>query len=74
MLAPCTDHPDWPLPAHRRGTLCGMDAAEEPTWTYLRRVPRRWAGKGPAATPQITRSTTDPSPLSNHFETLRAES
>ncbi|PPT24142.1 hypothetical protein XarjCFBP7652_04005 [Xanthomonas arboricola] len=34
-----TDHLDWSLPAHRRGTLCGMDAAEEPTWTYLRRVP-----------------------------------
>ncbi|NHF66299.1 hypothetical protein FFY45_11235 [Xanthomonas hortorum] len=43
-----TDHLDWSLPAHRRGTLCGMDAAEEPTWTYLRRVPRWWAGKGPA--------------------------
>ncbi|APP84597.1 hypothetical protein BI317_10915 [Xanthomonas hortorum pv. gardneri] len=22
-----TDHPDWSLPAHRRGTLRGMDAA-----------------------------------------------
>ncbi|MCE4361451.1 hypothetical protein [Xanthomonas hortorum] len=22
-----TDHLDWPLPAHRRGTLRGMDAA-----------------------------------------------
>ncbi len=22
-----TDHLDWSLPAHRRGTLCGMDAA-----------------------------------------------
>ncbi|PMR86490.1 hypothetical protein C1H21_12230 [Xanthomonas arboricola pv. juglandis] len=41
-----TDHLDWSLPAHHRGTLCGMDAAEEPTWTYLRRVPRWWAGKG----------------------------
>ncbi|NHF68413.1 hypothetical protein FFY45_22435 [Xanthomonas hortorum] len=47
-----TDHLDWPLPAHRRGTLRGMDAA----WTYLRRVPRWWAGKGPAAKPQTIRS------------------
>ncbi|NIJ95305.1 hypothetical protein FHT12_004046, partial [Xanthomonas campestris] len=31
-----TDHLDWSLPAHRRGTLSGMDAAPEPTWTYLR--------------------------------------
>ncbi|PPT32913.1 hypothetical protein XaCFBP7622_03745 [Xanthomonas arboricola] len=49
-----TDHLDWPLPAHRRGTLRGMDAAPEPTRTYLRRVPRGWAGKGPAVTPQIS--------------------
>ncbi|PPT46879.1 hypothetical protein XarbCFBP8147_18905 [Xanthomonas arboricola] len=42
-----TDHPDRSLPAHRRGTLRGMDAAYEPTWTYLRRVLRWWAGKGP---------------------------
>ncbi|PPT40724.1 hypothetical protein XarjCFBP7653_09045 [Xanthomonas arboricola] len=47
-----TDYPDWSLPAHRRGTLSGMDAAPEPTWTYLRRVPRWWAGKGPAANSQ----------------------
>ncbi|PPV08006.1 hypothetical protein XbrCFBP1976_04700 [Xanthomonas bromi] len=40
------DHLDGPLPAHRRGTLSGMDAAPEPTGTYLRRVPRWWAGKG----------------------------
>ncbi|PPU08247.1 hypothetical protein XarjCFBP7645_12050 [Xanthomonas arboricola] len=45
-----TDHLDWSLSAHRRGTLSGMDAAPEPTWTYLRRVPRWWADKGPAAT------------------------
>ncbi|PPT37405.1 hypothetical protein XarjCFBP7653_14665 [Xanthomonas arboricola] len=44
-----TDHLDWPLPARRRGTLSGMDAAPEPTRTYLRRVLRWWAGKGPAA-------------------------
>ncbi|SUZ26923.1 hypothetical protein CPBF424_06850 [Xanthomonas euroxanthea] len=49
-----TDHLDWPLPAHRRGTLSGMDAAPEPTRTYLRRVLRWWAGKGPAARLQIT--------------------
>ncbi|PPT50380.1 hypothetical protein XarjCFBP7652_05565 [Xanthomonas arboricola] len=35
-----------PCPAHRRGTLSGMDAAPEPPGTYLRRVPRWWAGKG----------------------------
>ncbi|NMI17700.1 hypothetical protein E1J23_09985 [Xanthomonas gardneri] len=44
-----TDHLDWPLPAHRRGTLRGMDAAQEPTRTYLRRVPRWWAGQGPCS-------------------------
>ncbi|NHF65354.1 hypothetical protein FFY45_06150 [Xanthomonas hortorum] len=54
-----TDHLDWSLPAHRRGTLCGMDAAVEPTWTYLRRVPRWWAGKDPAANTQISRSKTN---------------
>ncbi|PMR88461.1 hypothetical protein C1H21_04715 [Xanthomonas arboricola pv. juglandis] len=53
-----TDYPDWSLPAHRRGTLSGMDAAPEPTWTYLRRVPRWWAGKGPAARPQPYHPTT----------------
>ncbi|PPT28275.1 hypothetical protein XaCFBP7622_15520 [Xanthomonas arboricola] len=47
-----TDHLDWSLPAHRRGTLSGMDAAPEPTWTYLRRVPQWWAGKGRAANSQ----------------------
>ncbi|PPV09310.1 hypothetical protein XavaCFBP5823_15595 [Xanthomonas axonopodis pv. vasculorum] len=48
----CTDQLDWSLPAHRRGTLGGigsMDAATELTWMYLQRVPRWWAGKGPAA-------------------------
>ncbi|MBB5767406.1 hypothetical protein GGR67_001436 [Xanthomonas arboricola] len=48
-LAMHTDPLHWPLPAYRRGTLSGMDAAPEPTWTYLRRVPRGWAGKGRAA-------------------------
>ncbi|NHF64356.1 hypothetical protein FFY45_00800 [Xanthomonas hortorum] len=60
-----TDHLDWSLPAYRRGTLCGMDAAEEPTRTYLRRVLRWWAGKDPAARPQISRSATDASTPSN---------
>ncbi|NMI51043.1 hypothetical protein E1J25_04695 [Xanthomonas hortorum pv. taraxaci] len=55
-----TDTLDWSLPAHRRGTLCGMDAAEELTRTYLQRVPRWWAGKGPAAKPQISRSQPIP--------------
>ncbi|PPU08919.1 hypothetical protein XarjCFBP7645_00830 [Xanthomonas arboricola] len=41
-----TDHPDRSLPAHRRGTLSGIDAAPEPTGTSLRRVLRWWAGKG----------------------------
>ncbi|PPU24744.1 hypothetical protein XspCFBP7912_21445, partial [Xanthomonas sp. CFBP 7912] len=41
-----------------RGTLGGMDAATELTWTYLQRVLRWWAGRGPAAkcrasTPQL---------------------
>ncbi|PPT25008.1 hypothetical protein XarbCFBP7629_02950 [Xanthomonas arboricola] len=47
------DHLTWSLPAHRRGTLSGMDAAPEPTGTSLRRVPRWWAGKGPAQKHQI---------------------
>ncbi|PPU52281.1 hypothetical protein XarbCFBP6827_12385 [Xanthomonas arboricola] len=37
-----TDHLDWSLPAHRRGTSRGMDAA---TRTYSRRVPRWWAAR-----------------------------
>ncbi|MFS8374898.1 hypothetical protein EIQ07_00855 [Xanthomonas campestris pv. campestris] len=44
-----TDHLDWSLSAHRRRTLGGMDAATELTGTYLQRVLRWWAGKGPAA-------------------------
>ncbi|PPT41236.1 hypothetical protein XabCFBP2524_01485 [Xanthomonas axonopodis pv. begoniae] len=47
-----TDHRDWSLPAHRRGTLSGMDAAPEPPGMDPRRVLRRWAGKGPAANVQ----------------------
>ncbi|RFF40423.1 hypothetical protein DZD52_07035 [Xanthomonas nasturtii] len=34
-----------------------MDAASMPTWTYLRRVLRWWAGKGPAARQQTIRPT-----------------
>ncbi|PPU57475.1 hypothetical protein XdyCFBP7245_06780 [Xanthomonas dyei] len=41
-----TDQLDWSLPAHRRVTFGGMDAAKELTRTYLQRVPRGWAGKG----------------------------
>ncbi|PPT71214.1 hypothetical protein XarbCFBP8142_06785 [Xanthomonas arboricola] len=40
-------------------TLRGMDAAQEPTRTYLRRVPRWWAGKGPAAKSQTSRSAAN---------------
>ncbi|PPT25055.1 hypothetical protein XarbCFBP7629_03250 [Xanthomonas arboricola] len=64
-LQPHPDHLAWSLPAHRRGTLRGMDAAYAPTGTYLLRVLRWWAGKGPAAKPQIRRSapnTAGPSP------------
>ncbi|XNL33503.1 hypothetical protein FMO13_10775 [Xanthomonas phaseoli pv. dieffenbachiae] len=54
-----TDQRDWPLPAHRRRTRGGMDAATELAWTYLQRVPRGWAGKGPAASAQILRSAPE---------------
>ncbi|APO95600.1 hypothetical protein BJD12_11235 [Xanthomonas vesicatoria ATCC 35937] len=47
-----TGHRHWSLPAHRRGTLGGMDAATELTWTYLQRVPRWWAGKDQWQTPR----------------------
>ncbi|OQP37002.1 hypothetical protein IB62_018480 [Xanthomonas euvesicatoria] len=46
------DQRDWSLPAHRRGTLGGMDAAKELTRTYLQRVSRWRAGTGPAANAQ----------------------
>ncbi|PPU64151.1 hypothetical protein XpiCFBP4643_22645 [Xanthomonas pisi] len=36
-----------------------MDAAKELTWTYLQRVLRGWAGKDPAAKPQIHRSVIE---------------
>ncbi|WP_239686953.1 hypothetical protein [Xanthomonas nasturtii] len=65
-----TDQLDWSLPAHRRGTLSGMDAAPEPPWTDSRRVLRWWAGEGPATQSQISSSTTDLSALSNRFDTL----
>ncbi|MBB3822013.1 hypothetical protein FHY21_002240 [Xanthomonas arboricola] len=64
-----TDHLHWSLPAHRRGTLGGMDAATELTWTYLQRVPRWWAGKDPAAKAQMIRSLPDLSIASNQVET-----
>ncbi|PPT37392.1 hypothetical protein XabCFBP2524_08660 [Xanthomonas axonopodis pv. begoniae] len=44
-----TEQGDWSLPAHRRGTLDGLHAARELTWTYLQRVLRWCAGKSPAA-------------------------
>ncbi|MBO9773188.1 hypothetical protein J7430_16185 [Xanthomonas axonopodis pv. begoniae] len=40
----------WCLHACRRGTLSGMDAAPAPTWTYLRRIPGRYACKCPPQT------------------------
>ncbi|PPT53840.1 hypothetical protein XarbCFBP8138_19035 [Xanthomonas arboricola] len=40
----------------RRGTLSGMDAAPEPTWTYLRRVPHRHACKRPQQTEAFAQS------------------
>ncbi|PPU37599.1 hypothetical protein XspCFBP7912_00455 [Xanthomonas sp. CFBP 7912] len=46
-----------------------MDAATELTWTYLQRVLRWWAGKGPAVKAQIIRSTPDLSVLSKQVET-----
>ncbi|MBB5767405.1 cell wall assembly regulator SMI1 [Xanthomonas arboricola] len=70
-LAMHTDPLHWPLPAHRRGTLSGMDAAPEPTGTYLRRVPRWWAGKSPATKRQIDRSAADPSALSKPSHTTQ---
>ncbi|AVQ09193.1 TPA: hypothetical protein HH295_12700 [Xanthomonas vasicola pv. zeae] len=54
-----TDHLNWSLPAYRHRTPGGMDAAKEPTVRYLQRVPRWWAGKGPAATAPISRSAAD---------------
>ncbi|PPV08497.1 hypothetical protein XbrCFBP1976_01670 [Xanthomonas bromi] len=54
-----TDQRDWSLPAHRLGTLGGMDAAKELTRTYLQRVPRGWAGNDPAARSQISHPAID---------------
>ncbi|PPT47012.1 hypothetical protein XarjCFBP7652_15725 [Xanthomonas arboricola] len=45
-----TDNNRWCLRAYRRGILSGMDAAPEPTWTYLRCVLGRYAGKRPRQT------------------------
>ncbi|PKV13142.1 hypothetical protein CVO74_09785 [Xanthomonas prunicola] len=49
------------MPAYRRGTVDGRDAAPEPTRTCLRRVPRCWAGNGPAADTQTCCCTADSS-------------
>ncbi|AUI90067.1 hypothetical protein EBA01_07285 [Xanthomonas oryzae pv. oryzae] len=54
-----TDQPGWSLPAHRRGTRGGMDAAAELAWTDLPRVLRWWAGKGLQPNPQISRFAPD---------------
>ncbi|KHL57805.1 hypothetical protein OZ13_02035 [Xanthomonas cannabis pv. cannabis] len=64
-----TDQLDWSLPAYRRGTLGGMDAATELTRMYLQRVPRWWAGKGPAATARMISSPPDLSVVDNQVET-----
>ncbi|PPT73319.1 hypothetical protein XaplCFBP3122_20940, partial [Xanthomonas arboricola pv. populi] len=61
-----------PLPAHRRGTLSGMDATPEPKRTYLRRVLRWWAGNGPAARPHIICSAVDAFAPLNTFQGDRA--
>ncbi|PPU28248.1 hypothetical protein XspCFBP7912_20150 [Xanthomonas sp. CFBP 7912] len=57
------DQLDWSLPAHRRGTLRGMDAAPELTRADLQRVLRESAGKGPAAEPEIGCSCIGPHEL-----------
>ncbi|MBB5880985.1 hypothetical protein GGR74_002188 [Xanthomonas arboricola] len=67
-----TNQRDWSLPARRRGTLSGMDAAPEPTRTYLRRVLRWWAGKGPAAKLQTIRSANS-GPRASSAWTLRMD-
>ena len=51
-----TDSNRWCLRGCRRGTLSGMDAAPEPTWTYLRRVPHRYACKRPQQTGAFAQS------------------
>ncbi|PPV03695.1 hypothetical protein XvhCFBP2543_04325 [Xanthomonas vasicola] len=60
----------WSLPGYRRRTLGGMDAAKEATRTYLRRVPRWWAGKRPAANWQ--RFSARPAQRAAHHATSRA--
>ncbi|QWN04696.1 hypothetical protein DGN16_17715 [Xanthomonas citri pv. fuscans] len=51
-------------------TVAGPSAAwiplKELTRTYLQRVLRGWAGKGPAATPQRQRSSLSSAPLADH--------
>ncbi|MBB4595427.1 hypothetical protein FHR62_000039 [Xanthomonas arboricola] len=51
-----TDSNWWCLRGCRRGTLSGMDAAPEPTRTYLRRVPHRHACKRPQQTEAFAQS------------------
>ncbi|PPU85797.1 hypothetical protein XhhCFBP4925_02190 [Xanthomonas hortorum pv. hederae] len=42
-----TDHLDWSLPAHRRGTLRGMDAAVRAYTDVLAACPAMVGGQGP---------------------------
>ncbi|PPT36599.1 hypothetical protein XarbCFBP8132_19000 [Xanthomonas arboricola] len=62
-----TGHLRWSLPAYRRGLLRGMDAAQEPTRMYLRRVPRWWAGKGPQTGRRSNALRLRHSPVSEHW-------
>ncbi len=55
-----TDSNWWCLRGCRRGTLSGRDAAPEPTWTYLRRVPRRCACKRPQQTEAFAQNPQTP--------------
>ncbi|CAH2707723.1 hypothetical protein NCPPB1935_08100 [Xanthomonas campestris pv. nigromaculans] len=66
----------WLLPAAGT-TVPGLRSGQSPsnntvaTGTYLQRVPRWWAGKGPATKWKINRSATDLSALSSHFHDNR---
>ncbi|OLR69264.1 hypothetical protein BI311_24985 [Xanthomonas citri pv. citri] len=45
---------DWSLPAHRGGTRCTYVLVSAYAASMPRKVPRWWAGKDPAARPQIS--------------------
>ncbi|KLB05401.1 hypothetical protein SM18210_03700, partial [Xanthomonas hortorum pv. gardneri] len=57
---PCSQAADHPLHNHPIHTVQSPLKVTESYRTYLRRVPRRWAGKDPAAKPQIIRSKNRP--------------